>query len=129
MMVHDATAAKLVLIVEDDDVEREGLSAILRREGFCIREATTGDQALEGLREELPNLILLDMLLPDSSIDGWMLLDQIRSNPAWAFIPVIIVTGLAIASLEWSSALGALDIVKKPIDSHELLGKVRRYCR
>src|SRR5262249_42349842 len=112
-----------------NDVEREGLSAILRREGFTVREATTGDQALDSLRDELPTLILLDMLLPESRIDGWLLLDYIRSNPDWAHIPVIIVGGMTIASYEWSSSLGALDIVKKPVNTLELLGKVTQCCR
>src|SRR5438128_5162234 len=125
-MALDRSGPPTILLVEDNDVEREGLSAILRREGFSVREATTGDQALERLREQSPSLILLDMLLPDSSVDGWALLETIRKDPRWSPLPIIIVTGLNIASLEWSTAMGALDIVKKPIDSQELLAKVRR---
>lgn len=120
-------ASNTILVVEDNDVEREGLTAILRRDGFFIQEATTGDQALENLRAARPNLILLDMLLPEGTIDGWAVLANIRANRQLAEIPVIIVTGLTIASVEWCKSHGALDIVKKPIDTVELISKVRRH--
>ena len=66
--------------------------------------------------------------LPESTIDGWLLLDYIRAATPPQPRSIIIITGLNIASFEWSLALGALDIVKKPIDTQELLGKMRRYC-
>src|SRR5947209_2347968 len=109
-----ARPAKALLVVEDNDVEREGLARLLRQAGFDCREAATGTQALEALRAEAPHLILLDMLLPET--DGWQLLKLIRLNPAWADIPVIIVTGLSIASREWSQSLGAVDVFLKPLD-------------
>jgi CheY-like chemotaxis protein len=126
-MVEAPSATNTVLIVEDNDVEREGLSAVLRREGFSVREAETGDAALTALRTARPNLILLDMLLPDSTIDGWALLSYIQQTPQWSHIPIVIVTGLSIASAEWSQAMGALDVIRKPIDTRQLLDKLRRY--
>lgn len=128
-MSNTTPATPAVLVVEDNDAEREGLAATLRRGGFRILEATTGDQALEILSAEKPCLILLDLLLPEGALDGWSVLDRIRENPAWAAIPVIIVTGLAVASLEWSTAHGAVDLVRKPADAHELLGKIQQHCR
>jgi len=121
-----ARPARLVLVVEDNDVEREGLSRLLRDAGFEVRTAATGDQALASVRARRPDLILLDLLLPDSRTDGWGILDYVRQNLEWQAIPIIIVTGLSIASLEWSTAHGALDIVKKPLDADDLLAKVRR---
>src|SRR5438876_930728 len=120
-MSQQAPAPKTILLVEDNDVEREGLSAILRRKGYSVREAATGDQALASARTERPDVILLDLLLPEGTIDGWAFLDHVRADPRLSDIPVIIVTALTIASFEWSTAHGALDIVKKPIDTRELL--------
>lgn len=121
-------AARQLLVVEDNDVEREGLVRLLRDAGFEVREAATGDRALALLRARRPDLILLDMLLPDNKVDGWGFLNYIRQNLEWHTIPIIIVTGLAIASVEWSAAQGALDIVRKPVDADELLSKVGRLC-
>ena len=70
-------------------------------------EAENGTQALELLRAGKPDVILLDMLLPGTGGDGWSVMERIRSTPAWADIPVIIVTGLEVASVEWAKSLGA----------------------
>ena len=120
--------APSLLIVEDNDVEREGPSAILRHQGFETCEAENGEQALDCLRARKPNLILLDMLLPGYGGDGWSVLERIRANPAWANIPVIIVTGLEVASLEWAKSLGARAIVRKPVHTEELMHKIRHYA-
>src|SRR6266850_1391995 len=90
-----ARPARLVLVVEDNDVEREGLSRLLRDAGFEVRTASTGDQALASVRARRPDLILLDLLLPDSRTDGWGILDYVRQNLEWQAIPIIIVTGLS----------------------------------
>src|SRR5207237_3722266 len=127
-MTAPSETATSLLIVEDNDVEREGLSAILRREGFVTCEAENGAQALERLRAGKPDLILLDMLLPGTHDDGWTVLERIRTNPAWADIPVIIVTGLEVASQEWARSLGARAIVRKPVHTEELMHKIRHYA-
>ena len=121
-------ATKTLLIVEDNVVTREGLSTILSRQGYSIRGAADGRQAVEALRAEKPNLILLDMLLHGSGEDGWMLLEKFRHNPEWRSIPVIIVTGIIVASEEWAISLGARAVVRKPIDLDELLLKIQRHC-
>src|SRR5947207_2088522 len=89
-------------------------------------EAATGNEAVERLRAGPPDLILLDMFLPGGSIDGWVLLETIHNTPDWAAIPVIIITGLGVASPEWARALGALDVVRKPVHVDEVLQKLRR---
>ena len=122
----DRTATSL-LLVEDNEVEREGLGIILRREGFAVTEAATGGEALAALRAGRPGLILLDMLLPGSRLDGWSLLENVRDVPEWSSIPVLIITGLGIASREWAVSLGARDVVRKPIEADELLQKIRSY--
>ncbi len=122
------TAPKSLLLVEDNEVTREGLSIILSREGYSIRGVANGRQVLEALRAEKPDLILLDMMLSGSSEDGWVLMDKLRRNPEWRSIPVIIVTGIRIACNEWAISLGAQAVVQKPIDTDELLQKIERLC-
>jgi twitching motility two-component system response regulator PilH len=127
-MVEAATAIKSLLIVEDNDVTRVGLAAILRTQGYSTREVPSGHEAIELLRAEKPDLILLDMLLSGDGDDGWGLLSKIRRNPEWRSIPIIIVTGMSIACEEWAAALGARTVVRKPIDTDDLLLKIEQHC-
>jgi CheY-like chemotaxis protein len=119
------SAAISLLIVEDNDVEREGLSAVLRFSGFGTREAANGMQALDSLRTQKPDAILLDMLLSGHGDDGWSILRQLRTKPEWSGVPIIIVTGLQIASQEWAHSLGAEAVVHKPVDTVELIGRIK----
>ncbi|HEY7330081.1 MAG TPA: response regulator [Gemmataceae bacterium] len=121
-------ATKTLLIVEDNAVTRESLSTILSCQGYSVRGVANGGQALEALRAAKPNLILLDMLLSGAGDDGWTLLDKLRRHSEWHSIPVIIVTGILIASDEWALSLGAQAVVHKPIDTDELLSKVKCHC-
>lgn len=121
-------ATQSLLIVEDNDVTREGLAIILSRQGYSIRGVATGEQAIEALRAEKPDLMLLDMLLSGPGGDGWAVLNKIRRNPEWRSIPVIIVTGIRIASEEWAVSLGAQAVVHKPIDTDELLLQIKHHC-
>ncbi len=124
----EQVAHPVILVVEDDEVEREALATLLRREGFEVQEAQNGDQALACLRASTPDIILLDMLLPESRIDGWTFLAYVQRNLKGHSIPVIIVTGLGIACLPWSRSLGATDVFQKPIDLDQLLVKIRKLC-
>ncbi len=126
-MPEPTTPTKTLLLVEDNEVTREGLATVLRRHGYAVREAVNGRQAMEALRAEKPDAILLDMLLPGGE-DGWALLTRVRRNPEWRSIPVVIVTGMGIACDAWASALGAQAVVCKPIDTDELVGKLKRFC-
>lgn len=128
-MVETATVSKSLLIVEDNDVEREGLATLLRLNGYSIRAAADGCQADELLRADKPDLILLDMLLGRPGDDGWKLLDKIRRNLQWRAIPVIIVTGMSVACHEWAVALGAQTVILKPIDTDDLFHKLEQFCR
>jgi CheY-like chemotaxis protein len=128
-----APAGKTVLVVEDSDMEREGLAAVLRRAGYTALTAASGQEALACLRgSPRPDLVLLDMLLP--GIDGWDLLQGQKGasgpqrNPALAGIPVLIITGMGIGSPEWAAALGAAGYLHKPLEIASLLDTVRRVC-
>jgi CheY-like chemotaxis protein len=117
--------ARTVLVIEDNLVEREGLAAILRQEGYGIVLAVNGKEALERLQAGASaDVILLDMVM--AKADGWEFLKLLPKNPALLTIPIIIVTGLATANLEWARALGAVGLIHKPIDVKHLKSEVAR---
>ena len=88
---------KTLLVVEDNAIEREGLAAVLRQEGYSVISAANGKEALDRLNGgPIPDLLLLDMMM--SEIDGWQLLKMLRGRPELLALPVVIVTGLEIAT-------------------------------
>jgi CheY-like chemotaxis protein len=124
-MSADTPGSGTLLIVEDNEVVREGLAVVLRRAGYAVALAANGQEALAALRGGVrPDLILLDMLLP--AVDGWRFLEQRRQEPALAAIPVVIMTGLGVAGPEWAASLGAAGLLRKPVATEELLREVRR---
>jgi len=118
-------AAKTLLVVDDNEITRAGLASVLRAEGYTVVLAGSGQEALEYLQtQEAPGLILLDMIMKD--MDGWGLLKRMRADPAFADIPVLIITALGIANEEWARSLGACGFLRKPFDTPDLLAVVRR---
>ena len=116
---------KTLLVVEDNAIEREGLAAVLRQEGYSVISAANGKEALDRLNGgPIPDLLLLDMMM--SEIDGWQLLKMLRRRPELLALPVIIVTGLGIANLEWARSVGAVGLVRKPIDLEQLKDSLAR---
>jgi CheY-like chemotaxis protein len=114
-----------VLVVDDNDTDREAMAELLRREGFTVVTANDGRDALENPAH--PNLVLLDMVMP-SGFDGWFFLGQ-RRHHAVAEVPVVIVTGLAGVDESWASSLGVQGFIKKPLDVDRLMIEVRRQLR
>ena len=106
-----------ILVVEDD----RDLALLLRRqlesEGYQVLLAGTGEDALWLAKEAQPQLITLDIMLPD--IDGFAVLEQLKSNPMTSAVPVVIVS--VLAESEKGFALGAVDYVVKPFVEQELL--------
>ena len=126
-MVLAQPLTKSVLIVEDNDVERIGLATLLRQHGFAARELRPGEDIIERVRAEQPGVILLDMMLGGHGEDGWQVLAALRARPDVARVPVLIVTGLGIASAEWARSMGAAGLIRKPINSEELFAKLHHY--
>src|SRR5947209_19037163 len=79
------------------------------------------------LSQPRPHLILLDMLFPPGSSDGWAFFEERKRNPPLAAIPVVIVTGISAASDEWANSLGAVACLQIPIDAEDLLQVVSRH--
>jgi CheY-like chemotaxis protein len=122
-------ADKCLLVVEGSPIQCEGLAAVLRQEGYTVVTAADGVEALNYMRKgPPPDLILLDMRVPPPGHYDWHFLQLRKQNPALAPIPVLIVTGLSIASAEWAVGLGAAGFVKKPVEMDLLFAEIRRCC-
>ncbi len=117
-----------ILIVDDERLNRELLEIMLRPEGFLLLTAASGEEALAIVAQQPPDLILLDVMLPD--MDGYQVAGTIKGNPATNSIPVIMFTALDDhnARLLGLSA-GAEDFLSKPVDRAELCVRVRNLLR
>jgi len=103
---------KKILIIEDDKFLRELISKKLLKEGHTVNEAIDGEDGIKKTREDKPDLILLDLILP--GIDGFEVLSQIKTDPSLATIPVIILSNLGQREdVEKGLKLGAVDYLIK----------------
>jgi DNA-binding response OmpR family regulator len=111
-----AGAARRVLVIEDDVHAAQLLQVHLESIGFVVSSAHDAASALALARQEAPDLITLDLLLPDAS--GWAVLDEIKSNPRLESVPVVIVS--IVADEMKACVLGAAQLLQKPV-SHQSL--------
>ena len=112
-----------ILLVEDNEMNRDMLSRRLVRKGYEVIMALDGRQAVEMAAAETPDLILMDMSLP--VIDGWEATRQVKAAPATRAIPVIALTAHAMAGdREKAIQAGCDDYDTKPIDLPRLLEKI-----
>jgi CheY-like chemotaxis protein len=126
---HEAGTRMTILVIEDDEVARIGLGSILRAHGYQVLLAANSDEAVVQLQtgSSHPDLILLDMIQP-GWCDGWQFLGQRQRGLLPSSIPVVIMTGLGIATLPWAQALGAVNLLRKPIAVEVLLEVVQRHA-
>lgn len=87
-----------VLLVEDDSTTREMVRRTLEKEGWPVTEADNGRVALEKMGEALPELILLDLMMPE--MDGFAFVSELRKNPAWRSIPIVVITAMDLTPQE-----------------------------
>lgn len=121
-------ANELVLIVDDNDKNLRLARDVLRFAGFRTLEAATGADAIRLAGEHLPDVILMDIRLPD--IDGLSALARLRSEPLTARIPVVAVTSSTMmGDRERFLSAGFDGYMEKPINVREFAGQVRAYCR
>ncbi|HBC71945.1 MAG TPA: hypothetical protein DEG23_02915 [Coxiellaceae bacterium] len=112
-----------VLIVDDVEVNVKLLEAYLAKFNFIILKAYGGNEALKLAREERPNLILLDVMMPD--LDGFKVCETLRSDPSFASVPIVMVTAKnEDVSIVQSLEKGADDYIIKPVNSKDLSEKV-----
>jgi two-component system, cell cycle response regulator DivK len=121
------TAGAQVLIVEDNERSMKLFRDVLAVTGYRTLEATSGRQALELAAEHEPDLVLMDIELPD--VDGLQALDLLRADERTASLSVLAVTAQAMrGDRERFLAAGFDDYVAKPVDVIELLEVVERHC-
>jgi two-component system, cell cycle response regulator DivK len=112
-----------ILLVEDNEMNRDMLSRRLRRRGYEVLIAEDGQQGVDMARAEQPDLVLMDMSLPVK--DGWEATREIKADAALAAMPIIALTAHAMAGdRERVLAAGCDDYDTKPIDLERLLGKI-----
>ncbi|MEO7050120.1 MAG: response regulator [Rhodanobacter sp.] len=115
--------ARTILIVDDDDAGSEMMCRVLAREGFHTVPAADGEEGLRLARELHPDLILLDVLMPNA--DGWTVLSELKADPGLADIPVVMISVMRDKTLGF--AVGAADYLVKPVKRESLLLTVEKY--
>lgn len=113
-----------LLLVEDNEMNRDAISRLLERRGFTVIRAVDGEEGVRVCREAMPELVLMDLGLP--GIDGFEATRQLKADPRTAHIPVVALTARALTSdQEAAFAAGCDDYDTKPVDLARLVGKVR----
>ncbi len=115
-----------ILLVEDNEMNRDMLSRRLIKKGYDVVIATDGQDGIEQAESKIPDLILMDMSLP--VIDGWQAMTTLKSQEGTKGIPIIALTAHAMAG-DRQKALdaGADEYETKPVNFAELLGKIQQF--
>ena len=112
-----------MLIVDDDELARETYAAAIEGAGYTVAQASNGREALDTLHRVKPEMVLLDLQMPD--MDGPTFRQEQRRNRGWLRIPTVVMTG----SLDEKVLdLAVDDTLQKPFQPEALLSLVRRYC-
>ena len=117
---------KCILVVEDQEDNRQILRDLLTSGGFDMIEAENGEEAITAAETNKPDLILMDIQLP--LLDGYEATRRIKANPELTAIPIIVVTSYALSGDEEKARrAGCDDYVAKPFSPRELLAKIKEY--
>jgi excisionase family DNA binding protein len=120
-----AQSGPLVLIVDDDERVREYVRVNLELEGYAVREAGSAADGLAALEEEPPDLILLDVMMPE--MDGWEMLRRVRERHGVEAIPVIMFSGkVDEGSASEATSRGARGFIGKPFDPQQLIESTKQ---
>ena len=112
-----------ILIVDDTPANIQMLMAILKERGYQLSAATNGRQAIEAVEKVHPDLVLMDVMMPE--MDGYEACRQIKASPRWHDLPIIFLTAKTeTADIVRGFDAGAVDYVAKPFNAHELLARV-----
>ena len=115
-----------ILLVDDSRTELHVLSDLLVRQGYRVRTAENGDEALRRIAEEKPDLILMDVVMPGQN--GFQLTRTITRDPRYTGLPVILCTSKnQETDRVWGLRQGAKDYLVKPVKADELIAKIRQF--
>jgi twitching motility two-component system response regulator PilH len=113
-----------VLIVDDSKTEQMFLTELLQNNGYTARTADNAEEAFKRLAEDMPDLILMDVVMPGQN--GFQLTRAINRTPEYTDIPIFICTSKNLETDRvWGMRQGARDYITKPVDVTELLGKIK----
>lgn len=120
----DSVSKKTIVVVDDDKDIRMILRANLEDEGYEVVEASGGRQALELIRENPPDLVVLDIMMPE--VDGYDVLQELRSTPEYVELPVVLLTARRQEADVWEGwSAGADYYITKPFKMNELVQFIR----
>lgn len=115
-----------ILLVEDNEMNRDMLTRRLKRKGYEMLVACDGQEAIAVAREEMPQVILMDLSLP--VLDGWEATRRLKEDPSTNAIPIIALTAHAISSdRDKAMQCGCDDFDTKPVDLDRLLSKIGQF--
>src|ERR687891_1186643 len=117
--------AKTILIVEDEEAVRELEKFILEQQGYEIMEARDGLEGLAKAEFQRPDLILLDLMMPD--VSGGRMYEEMRRHPATSGIPIVVVTGKPDAHELFDDELGSENVIMKPFEAETLIARIRAH--
>ena len=115
-----------ILVVDDSKTELHHLSDVLGKRGYTVRTAENGEEAMRRLEEEKPDLILMDVVMPGQN--GFQLTRAITRDPRFVGVPVIMCTSKNQETDKvWGMRQGARDYIVKPVNSDELISKIKAF--
>ncbi|MGH1396362.1 MAG: sensor histidine kinase [Trichormus sp.] len=127
-MVNISIENNLILVVDDTITNLEIISTELIASGFNVITAINGEQAIEKIKSQLPDLILLDVMMP--RMDGFETCKNLKSNPLTHDIPVIFMTGITDTDSKVNGlTLGAVDYITKPFQKEEVLARIKTHLQ
>lgn len=125
----DGEKRPYVLVVDDDPDILESITAVLETQPYRLATARDGKKCMEMVAEEIPDLMILDLLMP--RMDGWGVIREMRGAPQYARVPIMVLTTVVEDAsrrryeLETGLAMEVQDYVQKPVAPAELLRRVR----
>jgi twitching motility two-component system response regulator PilH len=119
-------AIQSILVVDDSKTELHHLSDVLGKRGYSVRTAENGEEAMRRLAEAVPDLILMDVVMPGQN--GFQLTRTITRDARYAKVPVIMCTSKNQETDKvWGMRQGARDYIVKPVNADELVAKIRAF--
>ncbi|HRD32853.1 MAG TPA: response regulator [Rhodocyclaceae bacterium] len=117
---------KKILVVDDSPTERFALTEVLKKHGYQVVTAENGEEAITRSASELPDLILMDVVMP--GINGYQATRTISRNDATRSIPIIMCTSKGLETDKiWGMRQGALDYLVKPVDHGALIARIKAF--